>query len=62
MWITRIVEHNEKRGTHFTARYSGYWNLIYFEKVESKQEALHREKQLKSFKGREFIKSFIPRE
>lgn len=57
----RLQEHNEKRGNHFTARYSGKWILIFSEEVKTKKEALIREKQLKSYKGRQYVKTFIPR-
>lgn len=57
----RIKEHNFKRGKHFTARLSGEWRLIYKEELNSRREALLREKQLKSFRGREFLKKYIPR-
>ena len=45
----------------FTARMSGKWILIYQESVENRRAALVREKQLKSFRGREFIRTHIPR-
>jgi len=57
----RIKEHNQKLGRHFTARYDGEWVLIYSEECIDKHVALKREKQLKSYRGREFIKKFIPR-
>ncbi len=57
----RIEEHNQKVGNHFTARVPGHWEVIYKEQLETKTEALRREKQLKSYRGRLFIKSYIPR-
>ncbi len=56
----RIFEHNQKLGNHFTARYQGEWKLIYSESAATRSESLKREKQLKTFKGREFIKLHIP--
>lgn len=56
----RLIEHNQKRGNHFTAKYKGEWILIYKEDVDSRSKAIIREKQLKSFRGREFIKQYIP--
>ncbi|HEY4523440.1 MAG TPA: GIY-YIG nuclease family protein [Candidatus Paceibacterota bacterium] len=44
----------------YTARFDGGWDLIYKEEVANCNEALIREKQLKSFRGREFVKKFIP--
>jgi len=57
----RIRMHNRHVFKGYTSRFSGNWVVIYREKVESRREALLREKQLKGFRGREFIKSFIPR-
>ena len=55
----RLVEHNSHTFRGYTARFDGEWQLIYTEVVGTRQEALKREKQLKSFRGREFIKSHI---
>ena len=44
----------------FTARLDGDWHLIYKESVKDRAQALIREKQLKSFRGREFIRKHIP--
>ncbi len=57
----RLHEHNLKRGNHFTAKLDGDWILIYKEEVIDRKSALVREKQLKSYRGREFIKQYIPR-
>ena len=57
----RIRLHNDKLFKNsYTARFDGSWILIYQEKAENRTEALKREKQLKSFRGREFIKNYIP--
>lgn len=58
--VKRIAEHNEKTFKGYTSQFDGEWRLIYKEEVSSRQEALKREKQLKSFRGREFIKTHIP--
>lgn len=57
--LIRLFEHNKKRGNHYTAKFKGEWILIYKEEVESRTKALVREKQLKSFRGREFIRQYI---
>ncbi len=57
----RLLSHNRKKGNHFTAKTKGQWVVIYQERVKTRQEALKREKQLKSYQGRQFIKSLIPR-
>ncbi len=55
----RLTEHNNKFENHFTAKLDGEWVLIYKEILKSRSESIVREKQLKSFKGREFIKNLI---
>lgn len=58
----RVIEHNHKHGNHFTAKYSGKWILLYKEEIHTRKEALIREKQLKSYQGREFIRKLINNE
>lgn len=55
----RLTLHNQHTFKGYTARYDGLWELIFSESVDTRQEALIREKQLKSYRGREFIKSHI---
>lgn len=57
----RLQEHNKKRGNHFTSKVEGEWELIYKEEAVDRKAALVREKQLKSYRGRQFIKQYIPR-
>lgn len=56
----RIAGHNQKRGNHYTAKVDGRWILIYKEEVVNRSAALVREKQLKSYQGRQFLKQYIP--
>lgn len=57
----RLKLHQEKIfRNNYTARFDGEWSIIYREKLPTRREALIREKQLKSYRGREFIKSLIP--
>lgn len=58
----RVLEHNDYTNqTHkFTAKFDGGWQLIYHEAVGTRQEVLKREKQLKSYQGRQFLKQYIP--
>jgi len=49
------------RENHFTAKFNGDWILIYKEEVQDRASALIREGQLKSYRGREFVKQHIPR-
>ena len=44
----RVYEHREKIYKGFTAKYNCY-KLLYFEAFKEKNEALHREKQLKKY-------------
>ena len=57
----RINLHNNRtfKGC-YTSRFSGDWKLFYKEEFNSRIEALTREKQLKSYRGREFLKNCIP--
>jgi len=56
----RLQQHNNHTFKGYTARFEGEWKLIYTESVATRSEALKREKQLKSYQGRQFIKSHIP--
>jgi len=56
----RLLSHNELGTKGYTLRYRP-WRLIYTESFLSKLDAMKREKQLKSAKGREFIWNFIGR-
>lgn len=57
----RLKLHNRKTFVgSYTSRFDGNWELIYKEHVKTREEALIREKQLKSYRGREFVKKFIP--
>ncbi len=59
--MERLELHNGKILKGYTARFDGEWRLIYQEKVPDRRAALLREKQLKSYRGREFVKKYIPR-
>jgi putative endonuclease len=54
----RFKSHNELATKGWTKRFRP-WVLVYQEAFASKREALTREKQLKSAKGREFIRKLI---
>jgi len=59
---TRIDRHNQllpNKSTSYTSKNSGVWELIYFETYNSRSEVVVREKQLKSCRGRLFIKEKI---
>ena len=54
----RFKSHNELGTKGWTIRYRP-WIILYKEMFDSKSEALKRERELKSGKGREFIWSLI---
>ncbi len=57
----RIEFHNNKTfKKSYTSKFSGKWILFYKEELSNRSSALKREKQLKSFRGREFLKKHIP--
>ncbi len=55
---TRIASHNEFGHKGWTIKYRP-WTLIYTEIFSQKSEAMKREKELKSYQGRSFIRNFI---
>ena len=56
----RLRLHNNKFFRNsYTSRFDGSWEIIYSEEVVDRKEALIRERQLKSYRGREFVKQFI---
>ena len=55
--IARFLSHN-KLGKGFTAKYRP-WKVIYIEVFITKKAAMQREKELKSFRGREFIRNVV---
>lgn len=58
----RLIFHNEILENSYTSKYRP-WQLIYTEKFESRSEAMKREKQLKTSRGRDFawqkVKEFL---
>ena len=54
----RLEEHNY--GSNQWTRHNGPFDLVYFERFNSRKEALGREKYFKSGSGREFLKSLFP--
>lgn len=57
---SRLLRHNgvlRNKEKSFTSKNSGNWKLIYEESFESRQDAMKREKELKSCQGRKFIRS-----
>ena len=54
----RLLSHNELATKGWTIKFRP-WELLFTEEYITKAEALKREKQLKSAKGREFIWKII---
>ena len=54
----RLESHNHKNNTHWTSKFQP-WIIIYTEEHEIKAMAMKREKQLKSERGRQFIRGII---
>jgi putative endonuclease len=54
----RLKAHNNPKNKGWTGKYQP-WEIIFKELLLSKIDAIVREKQLKSYKGREFIRSLI---
>ncbi len=50
----RVVDHNELATKGWTVRYRP-WKLVYKEQYPLKKQAMKRERQLKSARGRRFI-------
>jgi putative endonuclease len=55
----RLFAHNHLEKNSFTSKFRP-WIIIYTETHETKAAAMAREKQLKTAKGREFIRNLIP--
>ena len=55
----RLFAHNHPNNKGWTKSFQP-WEIIYSEEFETKEEAMDREKQLKSYRGREFIRKHIP--
>ncbi len=54
----RLLSHNKLGTKGWTLKYRP-WELVHSEVFETKAEAMRRERQLKSAKGREFIWGLI---
>jgi len=60
----RLLRHNGSlptKSSSYTSKQGGPWELVYAERFRTRKEAMHREKELKSAKGREFLYNNIIR-
>jgi len=58
----RLKRHNgilKNKKSSYTYRNKGKWKILHKEKFLTRKEAMAREKYLKSYRGREFIKKLI---
>ena len=51
---SRLLSHNHLAKKGYTVKYRP-WEVVYTEKFKTKKEAMKREKELKSSRGRNFI-------
>ena len=54
----RLLAHNELSTKGWTVRFRP-WRLLYKEEYESKSDAMRRERELKSYRGRQFIRQLL---
>jgi len=57
----RLAQHNdpEYRGTLHTKRHPGPWKLAHHEPFQTRAEAMRRERELKSRRGRQWIRQHL---
>lgn len=59
---SRVKRHNKilpNKSSSYTFKNSGLWELVYTEEFLTRKDAMKRERELKSAKGRDFIKTLI---
>jgi putative endonuclease len=56
--INRFHSHNSLAKSGYTIRYRP-WEVIYVDFFETKEEAMKREKELKSSRGRAFLRTIL---
>jgi putative endonuclease len=59
--VTRLQRHNGElpnKKSNYTSKNKGPWELIYKEKFATREEAIKREKELKTSRGRKFLGQF----
>ena len=50
--VDRMILHNTRSFKNsFTSRFDGEWQLIYTETVDTRQQALKKEQQIKNYRG-----------
>jgi putative endonuclease len=56
---SRLMKHNKKIFKDYTSKFDGNWEVVFQEELDSRSGALKRERQLKSFRGRESVWKII---
>ncbi|GEM_PF-555815 len=59
---SRLKRHNgvlKNKNSSFTSKNKGHWILVHKEEFPERKNAVRREKELKSYKGRMFIRGLI---
>jgi putative endonuclease len=54
----RFIAHNHPKSKGYTKKFKP-WVLVHLEKFQTQKEAMQREKELKSHKGRDYIRELI---
>ena len=54
----RLLSHNRLATKGWTVKYRP-WRLLYTEEYEAKSDAMRRERELKSYRGRQFIRGLL---
>lgn len=54
----RLQAHNHPQNKGWTHKFQP-WEILYFEEYATKSEAMKREKELKTGKGRDFIQNIL---
>ena len=58
----RLKRHNgllKNKARSYMGRNKGMWKLVYKEEFNTRRDAIEREKQLKSYQGRNFIRNIV---
>jgi putative endonuclease len=57
----RVAQHNDPgyKGSKTTKRFKGPWKLVYAESLQTRAEAMSREREIKSWKSRQAIHDLI---
>ena len=55
----RLSAHNHPSNKGWTKSYQP-WRILFYEEYENQREAIIREKELKTGKGRDFIRKHLP--